>query len=101
ANITNAGAIHRFPTAGGSELSRILPFTWSDSGGRFSPTGPPRTWIARNGSLFYSDCPLDSGSCTIQRVSSDGTQTQTIATFAGTEAYVRAVDDTSIYVPNV
>ena len=83
ANITNAGAIHRFPTAGGAELSSILPFTCPDSAGGYSPTGPPRTWIARNGGLFYSDCPLDSGSCTIQRVSSDGTQTQTIATFAG------------------
>src|SRR3954469_8045775 len=100
ANITNAGAIHRFPTAGGAELSSILPFTLPGEG-RWSPTGPPRKWIARNGGLFYSDCPRDSGSCTTQRLTADGTQTQTIATFPGTEAYVRAVDDTSIYVPNL
>jgi hypothetical protein len=94
-NVTDLGAIHRIPTAGGVELSTLMAFTLPD-GGYHSPTEAPRAWIVRNGGVFYADCPLNSGSCAVQRVAADGTQT--IATFPGNEAYVRVVDATSIYV---
>jgi hypothetical protein len=96
-NGTDTGAIRRIPITGGAELSSIMPFT-AFVPGYHSPTDPPRVWIARNGGVFYADCPLDSGSCAVQRVTGDGTQT--IVTFPGKEAYVRAVDETSIYVTN-
>jgi hypothetical protein len=96
-NITDLGAIHRIPTTGGVELSTLMAFTLPD-GGYHSPTDPPRTWIVRDGGVFYADCPLNGGSCEIQRMDADGTRT--IATFPGQEAYVRVVDETSIYVTN-
>jgi len=97
--ITNLGAIHRFPTTGGAELPSIAPFTYPAGGGYISATDLHRVWIARNGGIVAIDCPLNSGTCTIQRVTGDGTQP--IATFAGKEAYVGAIDETSIYFTNV
>jgi hypothetical protein len=96
-NVTDAGAIHRVPTHGGAELPSILPFTLQETAGPYNPTQMPTSWIVKNGGVFLAYCPGD-GSCAVERVSADGTQT--IATFPGDVAYVRAADETSIYVTN-
>jgi hypothetical protein len=97
--VTNLGAIHRFPTTGGAELPSIAPFTYPAGGGYISGTDLHRVWIARSGGIVTIDCPLNSDTCTIQRVTGDGTQP--IAAFPGREAYVGAIDETSIYFTSV
>jgi hypothetical protein len=93
-NITEQGAIHRIPTTGGAELAPILPFTVPGAGPVVISF--PTTWILRNGGVFYADSSGGGGSCAIQRVTADGSQT--IATVPGDEAYVQYADETSLYV---
>ena len=95
-NTSDEGAIRRIPTNGGPELPTILPFTLQGPG-PYNQTLMPTSWIAKNGGVFIAYCPGD-GSCAVQRVTADGTQT--IATFAGDAAFVRAADETSVYVTN-
>jgi hypothetical protein len=91
------GAIHRIPANGGAEQSSILPFM-EDGPGPVVPSTLPAVWVARNGGVFLARCD-GAGSCAVDHVTGDGTQT--IATFPGDEAYVRAADETSIYVTNM
>ena len=93
-NVTDQGAIHRIPTTGGAELAPILPFTVPGAGPVVITF--PTTWILRNGGILYADCSAGGGSCAIQRVTADGSQT--IATVPGDEAYVQYADETSLYV---
>jgi len=93
-NVTDQGAIHRFPTTGGAELAPILPFTLPGPGPVVVTF--PTTWIVRDGGVIYADCSAGSGACAIQQVAADGTQT--IATVPGDEAYVQAADQASLYV---
>jgi hypothetical protein len=93
-NVTNQGAIHRIPTAGGAELAPILPFMVPGAGPVVVQF--PTTWIVRDGGLLYADCSAGGGSCAIQRVTGEGAQT--IATVPGDEAYVQYADAAGLYV---